>query len=161
MPACMGKVTVEPMVTMLMLSTPAATTRSCVPDITAWAAKWTACWDDPHCRSTGWTPARDPFRLPIAVRTAPAMNASAITASVRGLPGHRERLTRLPSVAPEPHGTSSRAAGQYAVGSKWVRKTAGSGGGHDDRTHLAGTHRRHRRLWLDALARQDEAKRVR
>ena len=39
MPACTGKVTVEPMVTMLMLSTPAATTRSCVPDITACAAK--------------------------------------------------------------------------------------------------------------------------
>ena len=149
MPACAGKVTVDPMVTMLMLSTPAATTRSCVPDITACAAKWTACWDDPHCRSmvtpgtlsgrpadsqaflamskvcgpicethpmitsstaagsipvrstsprrawaprsTGWTPARDPFRLPIAVRTAPAMNASAITASVRGLPGRRRR----------------------------------------------------------------------
>ena len=45
-------------------------------------------------RSTGWTPARDPFRLPIAVRTAPAMNASAITASVRRLPG--------PPVAPDP-----------------------------------------------------------
>ena len=145
MPAFIAKLTVEPMVTMLMLSRPAATTRSCVPDITAWAAKWTACWDDPHCRSmvtpgtlsgrpadsqaflatskvcgpicethpmitsstaagsipvrstsarrawaprsTGWTPARDPFRLPIAVRTAPAMNASAITASVCGLPG--------------------------------------------------------------------------
>ena len=40
------------MATTLMLSTPAATTRSCVPDSTAWAAKWTACWDDPHCRST-------------------------------------------------------------------------------------------------------------
>ena len=35
MPACMAKVAVDPMVTMLMLSTPAATTRSCVPDITA------------------------------------------------------------------------------------------------------------------------------
>jgi len=43
----MARVTVEPMVTMLMLSTPAATTRSCVPDITAWAAKCTACWEEP------------------------------------------------------------------------------------------------------------------
>jgi hypothetical protein len=22
-----------------------------VPESTAWAAKWTACWDDPHCLS--------------------------------------------------------------------------------------------------------------
>ncbi len=51
MPADVASVTVEPIVTMLMLSTPAATTRSCVPDMTAWAAKWTACWEDPHCRS--------------------------------------------------------------------------------------------------------------
>ena len=162
MPACMARVTVEPMVTMLMLSTPAATTRSCVPDITAWAAKCTACWDDPHCRSTvtpgtlsgrpadsqaflamskvcgpicethpmitsstaagsipvrstsprrtcaprstGWTPDRDPFRLPIAVRTAPAMNASAITASVCGsrvrLFGARFRLPLLSLTVP-------------------------------------------------------------
>jgi hypothetical protein len=160
----MGKVTVEPMVTMLMLSTPAAITRSCVPDITAWAAKWTACWDDPHCRSTvtpgtlsgrpadsqaflamsnvcgpicethpmitsstaagsipvrstsprracaprstGWTPDRDPFRLPIAVRTAPAMNASAITASV------------CEPTGPDAHGTSSRAREPNVVGSE-------------------------------------------
>src|SRR3546814_9528073 len=32
-------------------STPAAMTTSCVPDMTACAAKWTACKDDPHCRS--------------------------------------------------------------------------------------------------------------
>ena len=41
----------EPIGTMLMLSTPAATTRSCVPDMTAWAAKCTACCDEPHWRS--------------------------------------------------------------------------------------------------------------
>ncbi len=34
-----------------MLSTPAAMTQSIVPDITAWAAKCTACCDEPHCRS--------------------------------------------------------------------------------------------------------------
>src|ERR1035437_9733255 len=51
MPACVARVTVEPMVTTLMLSTPAATTRSWVPDRTPCTAKWTACWDDPHCRS--------------------------------------------------------------------------------------------------------------
>src|SRR6516164_3056637 len=37
---------------MLMFCTPPATTRSAVPLSTAWAAKWTACWDEPHCRST-------------------------------------------------------------------------------------------------------------
>ena len=34
-----------------MFCRPPATTRSCVPDITPWAAKCTACWDEPHCRS--------------------------------------------------------------------------------------------------------------
>jgi hypothetical protein len=36
----------------LMFCTPPATTRSAVPLITACAAKCTACWLDPHCRST-------------------------------------------------------------------------------------------------------------
>ena len=36
---------------MLMFCTPPATTRSSVPDITACAAKCTACCDEPHCRS--------------------------------------------------------------------------------------------------------------
>ena len=34
-----------------MLSTPAAITRSWVPDSTPWAAKWMACWEEPHWRS--------------------------------------------------------------------------------------------------------------
>jgi hypothetical protein len=34
-----------------MFCTPPATTRSWVPDITPWAAKCTACWDEPHWRS--------------------------------------------------------------------------------------------------------------
>ena len=36
----------------LMFCTPPATTTSAVPDITACAAKCTACCDEPHCRST-------------------------------------------------------------------------------------------------------------
>src|SRR5829696_1852059 len=32
--------------------TPPATTTSAVPDMTAWAAKCTACWPEPHWRST-------------------------------------------------------------------------------------------------------------
>ena len=51
MPAFIGRPTLEPIGTMLMLSTPAATTRSWVPDSTPCAAKCTACWDEPHCRS--------------------------------------------------------------------------------------------------------------
>ena len=35
----------------LMFCTPPATTRSWVPDMTPWAAKCTACCDEPHCRS--------------------------------------------------------------------------------------------------------------
>ena len=35
----------------LMFCTPPATTRSWVPDMTPCAAKWTACWEEPHWRS--------------------------------------------------------------------------------------------------------------
>src|SRR5580698_9236211 len=35
-----------------MFCTPPATTTSAVPDMTAWAAKCTACCEEPHCRST-------------------------------------------------------------------------------------------------------------
>ena len=40
-----------PIGTRVMLSTPPAITTSCVPDITACAAKCSACCDEPHCRS--------------------------------------------------------------------------------------------------------------
>ena len=41
----------RPIGTRVMLSTPAAITMSIVPDITAWAAKCSACCDEPHWRS--------------------------------------------------------------------------------------------------------------
>ena len=41
----------EPIGTRVMLSAPAAMTTSWVPDMTACAAKCSACWDEPHCRS--------------------------------------------------------------------------------------------------------------
>ena len=34
-----------------MFCRPPATTRSWVPDMTPWAAKWTACCEEPHWRS--------------------------------------------------------------------------------------------------------------
>jgi hypothetical protein len=40
-----------PIGTMLMFCTPPATMTSLVPLITAWAAKWMACCDEPHWRS--------------------------------------------------------------------------------------------------------------
>ncbi|MCY1182955.1 hypothetical protein D9M73_235400 [compost metagenome] len=36
----------------VMVCTPPTATTSCMPLMTAWAAKCTACWDDPHWRST-------------------------------------------------------------------------------------------------------------
>jgi len=47
----MCSVTLEPIGTRLMLSTPLAITTSCVPLITACAANWIACWLEPHWRS--------------------------------------------------------------------------------------------------------------
>ncbi len=41
----------RPIGARVMLSTPAAMTTSWVPDITAWAANWIACCDEPHWRS--------------------------------------------------------------------------------------------------------------
>ncbi len=38
--------------TRLIDSTPPPMAMSMAPDMTAWAAKWTACWAEPHCRST-------------------------------------------------------------------------------------------------------------
>ncbi len=38
--------------TRLIDSTPAPIATSMAPAITAWAAKWMACWAEPHCRST-------------------------------------------------------------------------------------------------------------
>ena len=35
-----------------MASTPPPMTTSMAPAMTAWAAKWTACWAEPHWRST-------------------------------------------------------------------------------------------------------------
>ena len=47
-----GPCMVMPIGTSVMCSTPAAITTSYAPAITPWAAKWAACCDDPHCRST-------------------------------------------------------------------------------------------------------------
>jgi len=43
--------TVAPIGTRVMTSTPAAMTMSWTPAMTAWAAKWAACCEEPHCRS--------------------------------------------------------------------------------------------------------------
>ncbi len=51
-PSSLATVIAEAMGIMLMFCTPPATITSAVPLITACAAKWTACWEDPHCRST-------------------------------------------------------------------------------------------------------------
>jgi len=50
-PAFAASATGVPIGTRDMLSTPAAITTSCVPDMTAWAAKWIACCEEPHWRS--------------------------------------------------------------------------------------------------------------
>src|SRR5579859_2974526 len=46
-----GELRRQNMGTRVMLSIPAAMTTSCVPDMTACAANWIACCEEPHCRS--------------------------------------------------------------------------------------------------------------
>ena len=50
-PACACSAKLENIGTRVMLSTPAAITTSCVPDMIACAANWIACCEEPHCRS--------------------------------------------------------------------------------------------------------------
>ena len=90
----------EPIGTMLMFCTPPATTRPAVPLSTACAAKCTACWDEPHCRSTV-TPG---------------------TASGRPAASHAVRAMSPacgPTVSTQPNTTSSTAPG-----SAWVRASS-------------------------------------
>ena len=88
----------------LMFCTPPATTRSAVPLSTAWAAKWTACWDEPHCRSTV-TPG---------------------TASGRPAASHAVRAMSPacgPIVSTQPNTTSSTASGSSAGAGQQRRMT--------------------------------------
>src|ERR1700727_975781 len=50
-PLLAGNCEERPIGTRVIDSTPAAITQSMVPDITACAAKCSACCDEPHCRS--------------------------------------------------------------------------------------------------------------
>src|SRR5215218_7015577 len=46
-----GPLMVEPIGTRVMCSPPPATTSWYPPAMIPWAANWTACWEEPHCRS--------------------------------------------------------------------------------------------------------------
>ena len=66
-----------------MFCTPPATTRSAVPLITACAAKCTACWDEPHCRSTvtPGTSSGRPGREPRGARDVARLRADGVHAA--------------------------------------------------------------------------------
>jgi hypothetical protein len=94
-----------PIGTWLITSTPAATTTSAAPAMTAWAAKWAACWDEPHWRSTvvagtasGQPAARTALR-PTLTDWAPACMTQPMTTSST-IPGSIPvRVTRADSVS--------------------------------------------------------------
>src|SRR3954451_1805052 len=79
-----------------MFCTPPATTRSWVPDMTPWAAKCTACWEEPHCRSmvTPGTWSGSPATSQAVRATSPACE---------------------PIVSQQPRITSSTSAGSMPV----------------------------------------------
>jgi hypothetical protein len=89
---------------MLMFCTPPASTRSAVPLSTAWAAKWTACWDEPHCRST--------------VTPGTASGSPAASHAVRAM-----SPACGPIVSTQPNTTSSTASGSTPVRSSSARMT--------------------------------------
>ena len=67
-----------PIGTRLMTSTPAAIATSYCPDITPWAAKCIACWDEPHWRSTV-VPGTDSGRPAASTAFLPMLTAWAPT----------------------------------------------------------------------------------
>src|SRR6266516_4149966 len=87
-----------------MFCTPPATTRSAVPLSTAGAARWTACWDEPHCRSTV-TPGTASGR-PAASHAVLAMSPAC-----------------GPRVSTQPNTTSSTASGSTPVRASRARMT--------------------------------------
>ena len=88
----------------LMFCTPPATIRSAVPLITACAAKCTACWDEPHCRSTV-TPGTASGR-PAASQAVRAMSPAC-----------------GPIVSTQPNTTSSTASGSMSARASSARIT--------------------------------------
>ena len=91
--------------TALITSTPPATTRSWVPDSTAWAAKCNACWEDPHWRS---------MVVPGTRSGSPA--ESTVIRPMFDAWG--------PTCPTQPHSTSSIASGETPVRSTRARSTA-------------------------------------
>lgn len=97
--------------TLVIDSTPPAMTMSCVPDMTAWAAKWIACWLEPHCLSTvvpgtlrGRSEERthDLAKLPAfseTWETQPKITSSTSLGSRVGTLLRREFRTAAPNVA--------------------------------------------------------------
>ena len=85
-----------------MFCTPPATTRSAVPLSTACAAKCTACWDEPHCRST--------------VTPGTASGSPAASHAVRAM-----SPACGPMVSTQPNTTSSTASGSTPVRSSSAR----------------------------------------
>ncbi len=91
--------------------TPPATTTSLVPDITACAAKCTACWDEPHWRST------------------------VVPGTCSGSPAASQQVRAMspawpPMVSTQPKTTSSTAAGSMPLRStsafsEWAPRSAG------------------------------------
>ena len=82
-----------------MFCTPPATTRSAVPLSTAWAAKCTACWDEPHCRST--------------VTPGTASGRPAASQAVRAMsPACGPRVSTQPNTTSSTASGSSTGAGQ-------------------------------------------------
>jgi hypothetical protein len=80
----------------LMFCTPPATMTSEVPDRTPWAAKWMACWEDPHWRST------------------------VVPGTSSGSPAASQQVRAMspawgPMVSRQPNTTSSTAAGSIPV----------------------------------------------
>src|SRR5258707_369693 len=89
---------------MLMFCTPPATIRSLVPDFTACAAKCSACWLDPHCRSM----------------VVPGISSGSPAASQ-----HVRAMSPAwgPMASTQPKNTSSTASGSTPVRSSTYRRS--------------------------------------
>src|SRR5258705_10301429 len=98
-----------------MFCTPPATMRSAVPDIIACAPKETACWLDPHCRSTvtpgtssGYPAANHDSRAMLPACPPIASTQPAITSSTA--PGSTSTRSNRPRQADAPRSTGCTPA---------------------------------------------------
>ena len=125
--------------TELITSTPPAITRSWVPDITAWAAKCTACCAEPHCRSrvVPGTVSGSPAAEPRVPRDVASLGSDLVdTAEDDVVDG---RGIHVDTVEERPEDVGPEVVGVYGAQAAASAADGGADGFDDERFRHEGT----------------------